>query len=105
MIPKQMEKYLKEYIPEAAMKNRTRRKNGRCFLEFGHSDEQLLSRLGISRDKLGPRLVACMWDEASSLEVGGYLVVDNLAMGSPAMGGTRMLSDITPAGYTIWRAV
>ena len=97
MIPKQMEKYLKEYIPEAAMKNRTRRKNGRCFLEFGYSDEQLLSRLGISRDKLGPRLVACMWDEASSLEVGGYLVVDNLAMGSPAMGGIRMLPDVAPA--------
>ena len=97
MIPKQMETYLKEYIPEAAMKNRTLRKNGRCFLEFGYSDEQLLSRLGISCDKLGPRLVACIWDEASSLEVGGYLVVDNLAMGSPAMGGIRMLPDVTPA--------
>jgi glutamate dehydrogenase (NAD(P)+) len=92
-----MEEYLREYIPEAAMKNRTRRKNGRCFLEFGYSDAQLLSRLGISCDKLGPRLVACIWDEASSLEVGGYLVVDNLAMGSPAMGGIRMLPDITPA--------
>jgi glutamate dehydrogenase (NAD(P)+) len=97
MIPKLMEEYLREYIPEAAMKNRTRRKNGRCFLEFGYPDEQLLSRLGINRDKLGPRLVACMWDDASSLEVGGYLVVDNLAMGSPSMGGIRMLPDITPA--------
>jgi glutamate dehydrogenase (NAD(P)+) len=97
MIPKHIEEYLKEYIPQGAMKNRTRRKNGRCFLEFGYSDEQLLSRLGISCDKLGPRLVACMWDEASSLEVGGYLVVDNLAMGSPAMGGIRMLPDVTPA--------
>jgi glutamate dehydrogenase (NAD(P)+) len=38
-----------------------------------------------------------MWDEASPLEVGGYLVVDNLAMGSPAMGGIRMLPEITPA--------
>jgi glutamate dehydrogenase (NAD(P)+) len=38
-----------------------------------------------------------MWDEASSLEVGGYLVVDNLAMGSPAMGGIRMLPDVAPA--------
>ena len=83
MIPKQMEKYLKEYIPEAAMKNRTRRKNGRCFLEFGYSDEQLLSRLGINRDKLGPRLVACRWDEALSLEVGGYLVVDRLRWEAP----------------------
>jgi glutamate dehydrogenase (NAD(P)+) len=92
-----MEEYLSECIPQAAMKNRTRRKNSRCFLEFGYSDEQLLSRLGISCDKLGPRLVSCIWDEASALEVGGYLVVDNLAMGSPAMGGIRMLPDITPA--------
>ena len=97
MIPKRMEEYLREYIPEAAVRNRTRRKKGRCFLEFGYPDEQLLSRLGINCDKLGPRLVICMWDEASSLEVGGYLVVDNLAMGSPAMGGIRMLPDITPA--------
>jgi glutamate dehydrogenase (NAD(P)+) len=38
-----------------------------------------------------------MWDEAGSIEVGGFLVVDNLAMGSPSMGGIRMLPDITPA--------
>jgi glutamate dehydrogenase (NAD(P)+) len=31
------------------------------------------------------------------LEVGGFLVVDNLSMGSPSMGGIRMLPDITPA--------
>ena len=37
-----------------------------------------------------------MWNEESPLEIGGYLVVDNLAMGSPSMGGTRMLPDITP---------
>jgi len=67
MIPKHMEEYLSECIPQAAMKNRTRRKNSRCFLEFGYSDEQLLSRLGISCDKLGPRLVSCIWDEASAL--------------------------------------
>jgi glutamate dehydrogenase (NAD(P)+) len=66
-------------------------------LEFGYSDEQLLSRLGINRDKLGPRLVACIWDESSTMEIGGYLVVDNLAMGSPAMGGIRMLPDVAPA--------
>jgi glutamate dehydrogenase (NAD(P)+) len=38
-----------------------------------------------------------MWDEESRLEVGGYLVVDNLAMGRPSMGGIRMLPDVTPA--------
>src|SRR5210317_936750 len=97
MIPKHMEAYLKEHLPEAAIENRIQRVNGRCFLEFGYTDEHLLSRLGINCDKLGPRLVACMWDEASSLEIGGYLVVDNLAMGSPSMGGIRMLSEITPA--------
>ena len=97
MIPKRMEAYLREYIPEAAVKNRTRRENGRCFLEFSYTDEHLLSRIGINCDRLGPRLVACMWDEQSPLEIGGYLVVDNLAIGSPAMGGIRMLPDITPA--------
>jgi glutamate dehydrogenase/leucine dehydrogenase/CBS domain-containing protein len=29
--------------------------------------------------------------------VGGYLVVDNLAMGRPSMGGIRMLPDLTPS--------
>ncbi|MCK5837135.1 MAG: CBS domain-containing protein [Desulfobacula sp.] len=52
--------------------------------------------MGIKVDRLGPRLVACMWNEDSPLEIGGFLVVDNLAMGQPSMGGTRMLPDITP---------
>jgi glutamate dehydrogenase (NAD(P)+) len=85
------------HIPEAAIENRTLRENGSCFLELGYMDEHLLSRIGINCDRLGPRLVACMWDEAGSIEVGGFLVVDNLAMGSPSMGGIRMLPDITPA--------
>ena len=59
-------------------------------------DVDRLGRLGIEVDNLGPYLVICMWDEASPLEVGGYLVVDNLAMGRPAMGGIRMLPDVTP---------
>jgi glutamate dehydrogenase (NAD(P)+) len=37
-----------------------------------------------------------MWDDASPLEIGGYLVVDNLAMGRPSMGGIRMLPEVTP---------
>jgi glutamate dehydrogenase (NAD(P)+) len=92
-----MEAYLMAHIPQTAIENRTQRENGRCFLELGYIDEYLLSRIGINCDRLGPRLVACMWDEACSLEVGGFLVVDNLAMGSPSMGGIRMLPDITPA--------
>jgi len=31
------------------------------------------------------------------VEIGGYLVVDNLAMGQPSMGGIRMRPDMTPA--------
>jgi glutamate dehydrogenase (NAD(P)+) len=38
-----------------------------------------------------------LWDAESPLEVGGYLVVDNLAMGRPSMGGIRMLPGVTPA--------
>ncbi|MCK4481388.1 MAG: CBS domain-containing protein [Candidatus Lokiarchaeota archaeon] len=53
--------------------------------------------MGIVVDKLGPHLVACLWDETSELEIGGYLVVDNLSMGSPSMGGIRMLPDIVPS--------
>ncbi|MCP4103970.1 MAG: CBS domain-containing protein [Desulfobacteraceae bacterium] len=96
MIPRKMEAYLHDRLPETAIQNRTKRKDGMCFMEFSYMDEHLLARLGINRDKLGPKLVACLWDEQSSLEIGGYLVVDNLAMGSPSMGGIRMLPDITP---------
>lgn len=97
MIPASMEAYLRDHIPETAMLNRTEKESGKCYLEFSFLDEHLLSRIGINCDRLGPRLVACVWDETSSLEVGGYLVVDNLAMGSPSMGGIRMQPDITPA--------
>ena len=96
MIPGNMKAYLNQHLSEAAIGNRTVREDGRCFLEFSYTDEHLLSRMGINCDKLGPRLVVCMWDETSSLEIGGYLVVDNLAMGRPSMGGIRMLPEIIP---------
>ncbi|MCA9931602.1 MAG: CBS domain-containing protein, partial [Anaerolineales bacterium] len=67
------------------------------YLEFSPLDVDRLKRLGIEVDKLGPHLVVCMWDEDALLEIGGYLVVDNMAMGRPSMGGIRMLPDITPA--------
>jgi glutamate dehydrogenase (NAD(P)+) len=38
-----------------------------------------------------------MWDEVSPHQIGGYLVIDNLAMGQPSMGGIRMLPDVTPS--------
>jgi glutamate dehydrogenase (NAD(P)+) len=97
MIPKSMQAYLSEYIPESILRQRTRRKEGRCHLVLGYRDEHLLARMGINCDKLGPKLVALMWDEAAPIEIGGYLVVDNLAMGAPSMGGIRMQPEITPA--------
>ena len=97
MIPQKMDIYLSEHLPEATLKNRLKKDNGKCYLEFTNVDEHLLSRLGIVSDRLGPQLVACIWDESSQLEIGGYLVVDNLSMGRPSMGGIRMLPDITPA--------
>ena len=97
MIPKKMETFLRAQLPERTWKNRLKCENGKCFMEFGALDVDQLARLGIVVDNLGPRLVVCMWDDESPLEIGGYLVVDNLAMGRPSMGGIRMLPDVTPA--------
>lgn len=98
MIPRRMEAFLQEHLPDQTWQNRLERDNGRCYIEFTTLDVDRLARLGIKVDSLGPRLVVCMWDEESPLEIGGYLVVDNLAMGSPSMGGIRMMPDVTPAG-------
>jgi glutamate dehydrogenase (NAD(P)+) len=92
-----MEAFLRERLPERTWENRLKGDDGRCYLEFNALDIDRLSRLGIEVDNLGPRLVVCMWDEQSSMEVGGYLVVDNLAMGSPSMGGIRMMPDVNPS--------
>jgi glutamate dehydrogenase (NAD(P)+) len=97
MIPKQMETYLRERLPATTWQNRLAHDGGLRFMEFSSMDVDQLARLGIAVDKLGPRLVVCMWDEDTELAVGGYLVVDNLSMGRPSMGGIRMLPDVTPA--------
>jgi len=97
MIPKVMEAFLRERLPERSWKRRLRREGSLASIEFGPLDIERLSRLGITVDTLGPFLVACLWDEESPLEIGGYLVVDNLSMGRPSMGGIRMLPDLTPA--------
>jgi glutamate dehydrogenase/leucine dehydrogenase/CBS domain-containing protein len=97
MIPRQMEIFLKERLPERTWQNRLERSDGFIFMEFGPMDIDRLSRLGVEVDSLGPRLVVCMWDEESPFEAGGYLVVDNLAMGKPSMGGIRMLPELTPS--------
>jgi glutamate dehydrogenase (NAD(P)+) len=87
MIPQRMCTYLREHLPESTWETRLARQGGACFMEFDTTDIDRLARLGIEVDHLGPQLVVCMWDEASPLEIGGYLVVDNLAMGHPSMGG------------------
>jgi glutamate dehydrogenase (NAD(P)+) len=97
MIPKQMESFLKAQIPEQTWKSRLVCEDGMCFIDFGPLDVDRLGRLGIEVDSLGPKVLSCMWDEDSKLQVGGYLVVDNLAMGRPSMGGIRMLPDLTPS--------
>jgi glutamate dehydrogenase (NAD(P)+) len=96
MIPKNLETYLRDHLPETLWTSRLVRDDGRCFVEFTATDTDRLARLGVQPDTLGPLLVVCMWDERTPLEVGGYLVVDNLSMGRPSMGGIRMLPDVTP---------
>src|SRR4030043_523990 len=97
MIPKLMESFLKEQLPEQTWKNRLICEDGKCYMDFGPLDIDRLGRLGIEVDSLGPKVVCCMWDDESPLEVGGYLIIDNLAMGRPSMGGIRMLPDLTPS--------
>lgn len=97
MIPNHMKTFLQERLPERTFQNRLIRDGDRRYLEFGPLDVDQLARLDIVVDKLGPSLVVCMWDEGADLPIGGYLVVDNLAMGRPSMGGIRMLPDISPA--------
>lgn len=91
-----MNQFLNDTLPEHVRKKRLIKDGPLRFIEFGPLDIDRLQRLGIKVDRLGPRLVSCMWNEESPVEIGGYLVVDNLAMGQPSMGGTRMLPDITP---------
>jgi hypothetical protein len=97
MIPKRMEAFLRERLPDQTWENRLVRDDGRRYMEFTSMDVDRLARLGVEVDQLGPKLLVCMWDEESTQEVGGYLVVDNLAMGQPAMG-------ISPLSWSIaWR--
>ncbi len=63
MIPKRMEAFLRERLPEQTWANRLVRKDGRCYMEFTALDVDRLARLGIEVDELGPHTVVCMWDE------------------------------------------
>jgi glutamate dehydrogenase (NAD(P)+) len=92
-----MDAFLRERLSQRTWENRLVREDHLCYIEFSAVDVDRLARLGVEVDSLGPRSLVCMWDEASPLEVGGYLVIDNQAMGRPAMGGIRMLPEITPS--------
>ena len=96
MIPESMAATLRAALAENTWRSRLQQDGALHFMEFRSTDVERLARLGIASDRLGPRLVVCMWDDEGPIEVGGYLVVDNLAMGRPSMGGIRMLPDITP---------
>ena len=96
MIPSRMNEFLRNALAEHALEKRVIKDGALRYLEFGPSDVDSLQRLGIIVDRLGPSLVSCMWVEDSPVEIGGFLVVDNLAMGRPSMGGVRMLPDVTP---------
>jgi len=86
-----MNQFLHDVLPEQTWHNRLQKEGPLAFLEFGSLDVDRLQRLDITIDQLGPHMVVCMWDEESRLEIGGYLVVDNLAMGRSSMGGICML--------------
>ena len=67
MIPKLMSEFLHDVLPERTWSNRLRRDGPMAFMEFGPLDVDRLQRLGIQADRLGPRLVVCMWEEESRL--------------------------------------
>ncbi|MBN1983530.1 MAG: CBS domain-containing protein, partial [Chitinivibrionales bacterium] len=97
MIPKEMQKFLTHAVSSKMMQTRLIHEGSYRYLEFTSLDINGLAHLGVKVDWLGPYLVVCMWDEQSPVEIGGYLVVDNLTMGKPSMGGIRMLPTITPS--------
>jgi len=91
MIPKRMKEFLFGALPSQALVKRRNQVGPFIFMEFGRKDTELLKVLGIETDEIGPMKVICMWDEEHELEIGGYLVVDNIDMGAPALGGIRFL--------------
>ncbi|OEU78564.1 MAG: hypothetical protein BA873_14810 [Desulfobulbaceae bacterium C00003063] len=90
MIPKLVSQEVNKIFGDDELEKRKIKQDNYCFVELEHErDKEHIQKLGIEVNELGPRKVICMWEDASPLEVGGYLVVDNLAMGRPSLGGTR----------------
>jgi len=96
MIPEPVQALL-SHLPDEEVARRLVCDGDRRYLELGPDDLELRERLGVETDRLGPQTVVVLWNAACDLPVGGYLVVDNLAMGRPALGGVRLTPDVTPA--------
>jgi len=96
MIP-QLVRDLLEQLPRDEVARRLVCEGDRRYVELGPEDGELRLELGIETDRLGPQTVVVLWNEACELPVGGYLVVDNLAMGCPSLGGIRLAPGVTPA--------
>ncbi|RMF91440.1 MAG: CBS domain-containing protein [Nitrospinota bacterium] len=97
MIPRKLRETLRALLSQHELDRRRIEEEGRVYVEFGGTeDSRLLERMGIQVDTLGPEKVIFLWDETSELEIGGYLVLDNLSRGRPALGGIRMQPEITP---------
>ena len=96
MIPQPVAACL-EQLPSDEIDGRLVREGSKRYLELGVEDLALRLQLGIETDRLGPEKVVLLWEETDDLPIGGYLVVDNLAMGCPSLGGIRLAPDVTPA--------
>jgi len=91
-----MNEFFAHLLPAEVWQTRRVEENGLCYLEFTSQDVELLHRLGIEVDNLGPRLVACMWNEREPQEIGGYLVVDNVGDGLAFDGWHSSFAEVTP---------
>ena len=63
MLPKRMNELLHDLLPEHVWQSCRKEEAGLVFMEFTSQDVELLHRLGIEVDNLGPRLVVYMRDE------------------------------------------
>jgi hypothetical protein len=87
MMPEAMKTLRRDSVPAPAWERNLSEGGGKRYLELHRDDEPAPRALGLNPDDLRPYLVACMWDEDGALEVGAFLVVDNLQVGTPSTGG------------------
>ncbi|NUM35724.1 MAG: CBS domain-containing protein [Candidatus Brocadiae bacterium] len=97
MIPKLLNEELKKLFSYEELEKKKIVDGCYSFVELnGEEDKALIEKLGIQVDALGPKKVIFLWEHADDLEMGGYLVVDNLSMGKPSLGGTRFTKTVSP---------